>query len=150
MAAKPNPQLWGWLLCGSAGLTLLSFALPWQNTTAGGRWFVAFAEGWVAALAAAVGFEMAVHTLSTKTPIAKRRRVAAVSVLCSVIVLFATAFFAVKMLTSTNQGVGSGPGSVLAAVANLAWTFTAVRRHVQLRAIERRTPKVAPPPPPAA
>jgi len=149
MAAKPNPQLWGWLMCASAGLTLVSFALPWQNTTAGGRWFFAFAEGWIAAVVTAVGFEMALHTLSTKAPIAKRRRVAAISVLCSVIVLFCTAFFAVKMLMSTSKGVGSGPGSVLAAVANLAWTFTAVRRHVQLRAIERRTPKPAPPPPAA-
>jgi TRAP-type C4-dicarboxylate transport system permease small subunit len=137
-------------MCGSAALTALGLALPWQNTTRGGRWFFSFPEGWIAAAATVIGFELAVNTLSEKWPLARRRRVAAISVLCSVIVLATVGFFAVKMLMNTDRSIGSGAGSLLMSVANLAWTFTAVKRHVQLREIERRQPKPAPAPPPDA
>ncbi|MBI2930499.1 MAG: hypothetical protein HYY16_02515 [Planctomycetes bacterium] len=138
-----GPRLWGYVLCASTGATALGLALPWQNTVFGARWAFSSVEGWGACVACVVGLGAAVHSLLPKTPPEKRRRLTVLSVLCSVLVLGFVGVFAVRMLAADDPGVGSGPGSIVTAMADLAWIFAAVRRHAELRTRSRRPGRVA-------
>jgi hypothetical protein len=135
-APKPPPskaevreRRWAWMTAGAVALTSLAFALPFRNDPGGGSWAFSFPEGWVAAAACLGGLTLSAVVLFARRGAAARRRCAALSLLGAVVVLGCMIAFAARMMKFTDPGSGSGPGSLLASVLDLAWIFTAVRAH---------------------
>ena len=148
--AKPPPskaesreRRWAWITAGAVVLTSLAFAMPFRNDRGGGSWAFSFPEGWAAAAACVAGLCLSSAVLFAKPRGTVRRRCAALSLLGAITVRGCMIAFAARMMKFTDPGEGSGPGSIVASVVDLAWIFSAVRNHgaTARPALRRPTPR---------